>query len=83
MALQSADAFCLQHFALLQELLLKGEALKRLQQWENEKLVALRQQLAEFVRKNDYRFHDEKLTKKEANAWQRAMEWFVGKLPVS
>lgn len=82
-ALQKADAFCARHFALLLELLPKGESRERLWQWEQEKLAALRHQLAEFIRKVDYRFHHEEVTEKEANAWQRAMEWFVGKLRLS
>ena len=78
-AIFDADAFCGEHFVLLLDNLPKGEARERLWQWEQERLATLHHQLAEFIRKGDYRFHHESVSEKEADAWQRALAWFAGK----
>ena len=40
--------------------------------------ATLRRQLAEFIRKRDYRFHEERMTTGEAEAYARAMRLLVG-----
>ncbi len=46
-----------------------------------ERAGRLGAELAEFVRKLDYRFGHEPVSEEEGTAWSRALEWFAGSRP--
>lgn len=71
-ALSASDGLCLPH--LRQSMgHIQGEVnLHRLLSTSREKLVALDQELAEIIRKSDYRFHGESIGS-ERDAWRRVV----------
>jgi len=80
-ALDRADPLCFRHYEALRARLPSPGMREVLYQWELRALGRLRSELAGFIRKGDYHFQHEEVTREEATAWRRAMEWFVGKLP--
>jgi hypothetical protein len=83
MALDGAPHLCLPHVNVgLGEARSKDEA-RRLIEIYRAGEATLRRQLAEFIRKRDYRFQDERTTTEEADAYARAMRLLVGDRPGS
>ena len=77
-ALDGAPHLCLPHLNVgLDEARSKDEA-QRLIEIYRAGEAALRRELAEFIRKRDYRFKDERTTAGEADAYARAMRLLVG-----
>ncbi|HDI51867.1 hypothetical protein DRQ12_00995 [candidate division KSB1 bacterium] len=79
-ALQIAEPLCWKHFSQLVALSQDPSLRRQIIDWELKKLQILQTTLAEFLRKQDYRFRQEGFSQAEKNAWLRAMEFFVGKL---
>jgi len=71
-ALENSDGLCLAHFSRALELMNDADTLKRLMALQRNTLTRLRDELAEFIRKNDYRFRDEEFGK-EGDSWRRAI----------
>jgi hypothetical protein len=71
-ALENSSGLCLAHFSRALELVREADALKRLVDLQRRTLTALRDELAEFIRKNDYHFRDEGLGK-EGDSGRRAI----------
>jgi len=71
-ALDRSSGLCLVHFSRALELVDEAQALSQLVALEQRKLSELRDDLAEFIRKNDYRFRDEGFGK-EGDSWRRAI----------
>jgi hypothetical protein len=78
-ALSDSQGLCLPH--LRQALPMAGDARahQRLVQLSQQSLTNLRDQLAEFIRKNDYRFANEPVGE-EGNAWRRALNLVTGEI---
>lgn len=76
-ALADGDGLCLPHLCLALENLRDAEAQTALLALSRQKLEQLNHQLAEFIRKNDYRFHDEGFGS-EADSWKRAIHKIHG-----
>jgi hypothetical protein len=71
-ALAGSAGLCLPHFSRALELVENAETLKQLIALQRLTLTELRDELAEFIRKNDYRFRDEGFGK-EGDSWRRAI----------
>jgi hypothetical protein len=71
-ALQASDGLCLPHLRLALEQVKSILACEKLLAIHREKLENLKDELAEFVRKNDYHFIEEGFGK-EGDAWLRAV----------
>ncbi len=78
-ALEACSGLCLPHLGQAFECMRKAPARRKLLQISQRQLADLRQELAEFIRKNDYRFRDEPIGA-EGNAWKRAMSIAVGEV---
>lgn len=76
-ALKSSAGLCLPHLKKTFEMVRDPAAIDLLLNVHREKLESLRDELTEFIRKNDYRFKDEKFGT-EGDAWQRAIAKVVG-----
>ncbi len=72
----AGSGFCLPHLRQVTARL-RGEALERLLQYQQERWEELRAELAEIIRKNDYRFQGEGFGA-ERDAWLRAVRAVVG-----
>ncbi|MCX7680901.1 MAG: DUF6062 family protein [Anaerolineae bacterium] len=71
-ALDSSDGLCLPHFSRALELVEEPGHLHRLLDFQRRALTKLRNELAELIRKHDYRFTSEGLGK-ESDSWLRAL----------
>ena len=76
-ALQSSNGLCLPHLKKAFESVRDLETSNLLLSIHREKLESLRSELAEFIRKNDYRFKDEGFGA-EGDSWKRAVEKVIG-----
>jgi hypothetical protein len=76
-ALRSSDGICLPHFQQALEQMKDGSSCEQLLAIQREKMASLRQELDEFIRKNDYQNFQEGFGR-EANAWLRAVALVVG-----
>jgi len=76
-ALQSSDGLCLPHLKKTFESVRDMETGNLLLSLHREKLESLRGELAEFIRKNDYRFKDEGFGA-ESDSWKRAVSKVIG-----
>jgi hypothetical protein len=76
-ALQSSDGLCVPHLKKTFESVRDLDACNLLLVMHREKLESLRGELAEFIRKNDYRFKDEGFGM-EGDSWQRAVGKITG-----
>ncbi|MEW5871484.1 MAG: DUF6062 family protein [Chloroflexota bacterium] len=76
-ALRSSGGLCLPHLDQAFARLSRTADRQLLLEISQQHLQSLREELLEFIRKNDYRFHHEKIGK-EGNAWKRAMGIAVG-----
>ena len=70
-ALADSAGLCLPHFRRALELTTDAGALGRLVDLQRRTLTWLRDELSEFIRKNDYRFRDEGFGP-EGDSWRRA-----------
>ncbi len=76
---ERSDGLCLPHLrALLQQETLGRKALAAVLAHQRRRLSGLEAELAEFIRKNDYRFQGEKMGA-EGNAYQRAAGLLTGR----
>jgi DNA-binding transcriptional MerR regulator len=76
-ALQASDGLCLPHLRQALEHVRKRSTSEKLLAIHREKLESLSAELAEFIRKNDYRVI-QKGFGKEGDAWLRAITLMVG-----
>jgi len=72
-ALQESDGLCFPHLSQLLERLEKPEDAAFLVELTRSKLIARQSEMAEVIRKNDYRSGSEKITREEAIAWKKIM----------
>lgn len=77
-ALESSDGLCLPHLRRALEAARNEQVFATLVNITNAQLSGLIQELDEFIRKNDYRFRDEKITERERGSWRRALDRLVG-----
>jgi hypothetical protein len=76
-ALQASEGFCLPH--LRQGLtVLAGPARRLTLRAQRQGWQTIQAQLAEFIRKNDYRFQQEGFTAEEEDVWRRAVRAISG-----
>jgi hypothetical protein len=73
----ASDGLCLPHFAQAAALATSQEALATLAGRQRQVIDALVAELAEFIRKHDYRFRQEQMAT-EIDSWRRAMELVIG-----
>ncbi len=73
LALQGSDGFCFPHLTRLLERIESAEDSKFVLDLTRLRLEGLQAQMAELVRKNDYRFQSEGITESEGLAWRKAM----------
>ena len=78
-ALQTSDGLCNPHLKKAFEAVTDPDVCEVLLTIHREKLESLRGELAEFIRKNDYRFKDEGIGA-EGDAWRRAMNKLTGNI---
>ena len=76
-ALQASDGLCMPHLRQALQSVQDVAACEKLIDIHREKLETLHADLAELIRKNDYRFMKEELGK-EGNSWLRAVAMTVG-----
>jgi DNA-binding transcriptional MerR regulator len=74
---QKSNGLCLPHLREAIEHSSNQHNLRTLLDLQSEKVTSLRQQLAEFIRKNDYRFRDEAFGE-ERDSYRRAIEMIAG-----
>jgi hypothetical protein len=79
-ALEQADGLCLPHLRQTLDKAPNQAALDALIAIQQKKLLAIRDELDEFIRKSDYRFQHEGFNS-EADAWLRAMNLISGPPP--
>ena len=80
-ALKTSSGLCLPHLVRAVELVKDNNTLGRLAALQQEKLVRLQNELAEFIRKSDYRFQAEGFGQ-EGNSWRRAIALVSGERDV-
>lgn len=76
-ALEASHGLCLPHLRLALEKPISASRCAKLILIHQDKFLKLRDELAEFIRKSDYRFLEEGFGV-ERNAYQRAMEMLAG-----
>jgi Family of unknown function (DUF6062) len=76
-ALQTSEGLCIPHLKKAFESVSDPQECDLLLSVHREKLEVLRGELAEFVRKNDYRFKDEGMGT-EGDSWRRAIAKMIG-----
>ncbi len=76
-AYKRAGGICLPHFQLALSQASAG-AVRLLAEWQAEAWSKLRGELDELIRKHDYRFRSEPVTKEEADSWERGVAAVVG-----
>jgi len=76
-AFEHSPGVCFPHLAMTFEHIRDAQAYKNLLRISTKQYGDIRQELAEFIRKNDYRFRDEKIGT-EGTAWRRVIGIVVG-----
>ncbi len=76
-ALETSSGLCLPHLKAAIEMVADSQELDLILSISRGKLARLDSELAEFIRKNDYRFRDEGFGP-ERDSWRRAMQITVG-----
>ena len=76
-AMRASDGLCLPHLRLCLKAVKDSATCEKLITIHREKLEALHGELAELIRKNDYRFAKEGLGK-EGDSWLRALAMLIG-----
>jgi hypothetical protein len=77
-ALRDSDGLCFPHLAQLLERIEEPQAVGTLLNLTQKKLGSLQSEMAEVVRKHDYRFQSEGIREQEALAWRKAMRMISG-----
>ncbi len=77
-ALQTSDGLCLVHLRRALEMARNRDAFNLLVTITQEQLIALIQDLDEFIRKSDHRFRHEKISESERVSWRQALQRIVG-----
>ena len=77
-ALHASDGLCLPHWQLALEQVRDDSVHEKLLMIQHEKLEALKNELAEFIRKSDYQLIDKGFGT-EGDAWLRAVSMIVGR----
>jgi hypothetical protein len=77
-ALEKSDGFCFPHLSQLFLEIQKSADVEYLLTLTKTKLETRQFEMAEVIRKNDHRFHAEKITEDEALAWKKAMVMLSG-----
>jgi len=77
-ALEKSDGFCFPHLSQLFLEIQKPAEVDFLLALTESKLKTRQSEMAEVIRKNDHRFHSEKITEDEALAWKKAMVMLSG-----
>jgi len=75
---EQTSGLCLPHLSRVFIKIKDEDARKFLITFHLEKLEILNNHLSEFIRKHDYRFKDEKMTKEESVSWQKVLHLFAG-----
>lgn len=78
-ALHASDGLCFPHLKKAFEAVTDREVCDVLLTIHREKLEILRDELADFIRKSDYRFQDEGIGA-EGNSWRRTMDKVTGNI---
>jgi hypothetical protein len=78
-ALQTSNGLCIPHLKKAFEAVTDPDVCEVLLTIHRENLESLQGELAEFIRKNDYRFKDEGIGA-EGDAWRRAMNKLTGNI---
>lgn len=78
-ALESSDGLCIPHLRQALNFARTPQAFAALVEITKGQLSALIDDLDEFIRKNDHRFRDEKISSDERDSWQRALRRTSGK----
>jgi len=76
-ALRTSDGLCIPHLKKVAGPIRDLETIDLLRSIHREKLESLHRELAEFIRKNDYRFKDEGFGT-ERDSWKRAVHKLTG-----
>ena len=79
--LEASDGLCLPHFRRALGLIRDEEVYLALTGAQRAVWERLIDDLGEFIRKNDHRFRHEQMSKREGDAWLRAISTVVGALP--
>jgi hypothetical protein len=77
-ALKESEGLCLLHLRMAMEAARNQKAFDLLVAITQEQLAVLIEDLDAFIRKNDHRFRDEKVTNEERESWRRALKRVVG-----
>ena len=78
-ALESSDGFCIPHLRQALNYARSQQTFDALVDITKVQLSTLIEDLDEFIRKNDHRFREEKISSEERNSWQRALQRTSGK----
>lgn len=78
-ALKSSDGLCILHLRQALNAARSQQAFDTLVMITRTQLSSLIDDLDEFIRKNDHRFRDEKISKEEKESWRRALQRTSGK----
>ena len=78
-ALESSDGLCVDHLRQALGFARSPQAFDALVEISTGQLSSLIDDLDEFIRKNDHRFRDEKISSEEKASWQRAVQIASGK----
>jgi hypothetical protein len=78
-ALESSDGLCIVHLRQALNLARSPQAFETLVEITAEQLSTLIDDLDAFIRKNDHRFREERISSKEKASWQHALQLTSGK----
>lgn len=78
-ALESSDGFCIPHLRQALNYARSQQSFDALVDITKVQLSTLIEDLDEFIRKNDHRFREEKISSEERTSWQRAIQRTSGK----
>ncbi len=80
-ALQSSDGLCIPHLRQALNAASSADAFEAIAAITQTQLTKLINDLDEFIRKNDHRFRDEKISLEEGKSWRRALRRTSGSKP--
>ncbi len=78
-ALESSEGLCIPHLRQALDAAHSQQAFDTLVEITRTQLTSLINDLDEFIRKNDHRFRDEKISTEEKESWRRALQRTSGK----
>ncbi len=76
--LRDSEGICLPHLRAAMDQALKARTFESLVEITRAQLAELIHDLDEFVRKNDHRFREEKISAQEAESWRKAVQRVAG-----